>query len=224
MGERRATRPVSSALPSAGRRRRRSTRRRPGGRPACPPARSGSGGRSARRPPATRWPSRGLVAPTRRAAAIWMVMRLTPWATMSCSSRAMRTRSSATASWALRSSSTCMRRARWSSRPAPSEITNSGQNSGRGHPEHPEAVEQEGRAEQQEEGADRHPGRPVLVGGHRRGHRAHPAPSIRIWPNTWCTSQGDGRCPSPAAEPSRTRSQRWCVVLGPEPVGDVPAR
>ena len=48
----------------------------------------------------------GLVVPTRRAAAIWMVMRLTPWATMSWSSRAMRTRSSATASWALRSSST----------------------------------------------------------------------------------------------------------------------
>ena len=86
------------------------------------------------------------------------------------------------------------------------------------HPEHPEAVEQEGGPEQQEEGADRDPGRPVLVGSHRRGHRAHPDPPMRIWPKTWCTCKvmvgpgGVGRAGS-----------HDVVVLGADSVGDVPA-
>jgi len=51
----------------------------------------------------------GFVVATRRAAAIWIVMRLTPWATMSCSSRAMRACSCRTASAVL---SVCSRASR----------------------------------------------------------------------------------------------------------------
>jgi len=65
--------------------------------------------------PAVTAPPLWLVRWTRRAAAIWMVIRLTPWATMCEAPERCGPRSSATASWALRSSSTLVRLTRPSS-------------------------------------------------------------------------------------------------------------